>query len=116
MGGRAGVESIPGEGSVFGLNEEVMNEGQTILLVDDSENVSPSCARPLKGRHSGPLKDVRNGEEVIAYLRARPYRDRKNYSIAHSPAPGPEHAKAERFSMSWPGSAPSGAQTLAIVI
>ena len=60
-----------------------MNEGQTILLVDDSENdLTLMRAAFKRAGHSGPLKDVRNGEEVIAYLKGEgPYCDRKNFPL-----------------------------------
>jgi CheY-like chemotaxis protein len=55
-----------------------MNERQTILLVDDSENdLFLLRAAFKKANYHCPLQEVRNGEEAITYLKGEgPYADR----------------------------------------
>jgi len=60
-----------------------MNEGKTILVVDDSENdleLMRNAFHQAKGDH--PLQELRNGEEAIAYLKGEGlYADRKKYPL-----------------------------------
>ena len=60
-----------------------MNEGQTILVVDDCEDdlaFMRDAFKQAKCNHL--LQEVRNGEEAIAYLKGEgPYCDRKRYPL-----------------------------------
>src|SRR5579862_9754726 len=58
-----------------------MNERQTILLVDDSENdIFLMRAAFKKAEFNSPLREVHNGEEAIAYLKGEGiYSDRNKY-------------------------------------
>jgi CheY-like chemotaxis protein len=60
-----------------------MNEGQTILVVDDSEDdlgLMRAAFKLAKCNH--PIQEVRNGEEAIAYLNGEgPYHDRSKYPL-----------------------------------
>ncbi len=60
-----------------------MNEKQTILLVDDSENdLLLMRAAFKKAGFDFPLQEVRNGEEAIAYLKGdAPYSDRNAFPL-----------------------------------
>jgi CheY-like chemotaxis protein len=60
-----------------------MNERQTILLVDDSENDLVLMRRAFQmAKCNIPLQEVRNGEEVIAYLKGEgPYGDRIKFPL-----------------------------------
>ena len=60
-----------------------MNEQQTILLVDDSENDLILMRRAFKkAKCNSPLQEVRNGEQAIAYLKGEgPYRDRDKFPL-----------------------------------
>ena len=60
-----------------------MNEKQTILLVDDSEN--DICLVRIAFKNGGlinPIQEVHNGEEAIAYLQGKPpFDDRTKYPL-----------------------------------
>ena len=58
-----------------------MNENETILLVDDSENDLILMRRAFqKAGFNNPLREVRNGEEAIAYLQGEGvYDDRDQF-------------------------------------
>ncbi len=60
-----------------------MNERRTILLVDDSETdliLLRDAFRQARCEH--PLRDLRDGEEAIAYLKGEgPYSDRAEYPL-----------------------------------
>src|SRR5579863_5297889 len=60
-----------------------MNEGRTILLVDDCESdlgLMRNAFQQTKGNH--PIQELRNGEEAIAYLKGEgPYADRNKYPL-----------------------------------
>jgi CheY-like chemotaxis protein len=60
-----------------------MNEQQTILLVDDSENDLIFMREAFKqAKCIHPLQEVRNGEEAIAYLKGQgPYGDRNKFPL-----------------------------------
>ena len=60
-----------------------MNETPTILLVDDSENdLFLMRAAFKKAEFNGPLQEVHNGEEAIAYLKGNdPYSDRDKFPL-----------------------------------
>ncbi len=60
-----------------------MNETQTILLVDDSPNDLLLMSQAFKkAGFNNPLKTVRNGEDVVAYLEGRgEYEDRAAYPL-----------------------------------
>jgi CheY-like chemotaxis protein len=60
-----------------------MNEQQTILLVDDSEDDLVFMREAFKqAKCTHPLQAVRNGEEAIAYLNGEgPYGDRKKFPL-----------------------------------
>jgi CheY-like chemotaxis protein len=60
-----------------------MHEGQTILLVDDSENDLILMRAAFKrAKCHTPLQEVRNGEEAIAYLKGEgPYGDRNRFPL-----------------------------------
>jgi CheY-like chemotaxis protein len=60
-----------------------MNEEQTILLVDDSENdLMLMHAAFEMAKSTLPLQEVRNGEEAIAYLKGEgPYGDRNKFPL-----------------------------------
>ena len=60
-----------------------MNEPQTILLVDDSENdLILMHAAFKKANYDGSLQEVRNGEEAIAYLKGEgPFRNRNKFPL-----------------------------------
>jgi CheY-like chemotaxis protein len=60
-----------------------MNENQTILLVDDSENdLWLMRAAFKKAEFNSPLREVRNGEEAIAYLKGDgPYGNRSEFPL-----------------------------------
>jgi CheY-like chemotaxis protein len=60
-----------------------MNEGQTILVVDDSEDDLSLMRDAFKeARCNHPLQEVRNGEEAIAYLKGEhAYSDRKKFPL-----------------------------------
>jgi CheY-like chemotaxis protein len=60
-----------------------MNEQQTILVVDDSENdLIILRAAFEKAGYTGPLQTVRNGEEAVAYLKGEnPYADREKFPL-----------------------------------
>jgi CheY-like chemotaxis protein len=60
-----------------------MNEGQTILLVDDSaDDLSIMREAFLRAKCNHPLQELRNGEEAIAYLKGdAPYTDRNKYPL-----------------------------------
>jgi CheY-like chemotaxis protein len=60
-----------------------MNEKQTVLLVDDSENDLFLLRTAFqKAEFNSPLLDVRNGEEAIAYLNGdAPYQDRNKFPL-----------------------------------
>jgi CheY-like chemotaxis protein len=60
-----------------------MNERQTILLVDDSENdLILMRAAFKKARCNSPLHEVHNGEEAIAYLKGEgAYADRTQFPL-----------------------------------
>ena len=60
-----------------------MNERQTILLVDDSENdLLLMRAAFKKAEFKTLLQEVHNGEEAIAYLRGdTPYGDRNKFPL-----------------------------------
>ena len=55
-----------------------MNEAETILLVDDSENDLFLVRRAFEeAKFNNPLQEVHNGKEAIAYLKGDDaYRDR----------------------------------------
>jgi CheY-like chemotaxis protein len=60
-----------------------MNERETILLVDDSENdlLLMHAAFDI-AKCNAPLQQVRNGEEAIAYLTGEgPYSDRRKFPL-----------------------------------
>lgn len=60
-----------------------MNEEQSILLVDDSENdlLLMNAAFEMAGCER-PVQKIRNGEEAIAYLRGEgPYCDRSKFPL-----------------------------------
>lgn len=58
-----------------------MTENETILLVDDSENDLVLMRRAFtKAEFNNPLREVRNGEEAIAYLKGEGvYEDRNQF-------------------------------------
>ena len=60
-----------------------MNEGKTILLVEDSEDdlrLMRHAFEEVKCKH--PLQEVRNGEEAMAYLKGDgPYSDRTRFPL-----------------------------------
>jgi CheY-like chemotaxis protein len=60
-----------------------MNENQTILLVDDSENDLLLMRLAFeKAQFNGALQEVHNGEEAIAYLQGdAPYNDRAKFPL-----------------------------------
>ena len=60
-----------------------MNERQTILLVDDSENDLALMGMAFKkAEFNNPLQEVHNGEEAIAYLKGEgPYSDRNKFPL-----------------------------------
>jgi len=60
-----------------------MNEEQTILLVDDSENDRVLMRVAFKkAEFNTPLLEVHNGEEAIAYLKGEtPYNDREKFPL-----------------------------------
>jgi len=60
-----------------------MNEQQTFLLVDDSEDDLIFMREAFKqARCSHPLQEVRNGEEAIAYLKGEgAYGDRNKFPL-----------------------------------
>ena len=60
-----------------------MNEKETILLVDDSENdLMLMRVAFKKAKSNSPLQEVRNGEEAIAYLKGEgPYCDRNKFPL-----------------------------------
>ncbi len=60
-----------------------MNERQTILLVDDSENdLFLMRIAFKKSEFNSPLPEVHNGEEAIAYLKGEgAYNDRNQYPL-----------------------------------
>jgi CheY-like chemotaxis protein len=60
-----------------------MNEKQTILLVDDSENdLFLMRAAFKKAEFHCPLREARNGEEAIAYLSGdAPFGDRDKFPL-----------------------------------
>jgi CheY-like chemotaxis protein len=60
-----------------------MNERQTILLVDDSENdLALMRIAFKKAGFNSPLQEVHNGEEAIAYLKGDgPYSDRDKFPL-----------------------------------
>jgi len=60
-----------------------MNEKQTILLVDDSQDdIFLMRTAFKKAEFNSPLQEVHNGEEAIAYLKGEgAYRDRNHYPL-----------------------------------
>ena len=60
-----------------------MNDRQTILLVDDSENDLVLMRVAFKkAEFNSPLQEVHNGEEAIAYLKGdEPYSDRGKFPL-----------------------------------
>lgn len=60
-----------------------MNEKQTILMVDDSEdNLFLMRAAFQRAKCNHPLQEVHNGEEAIAYLQGEgPYGDRNKFPL-----------------------------------
>ena len=60
-----------------------MDERQTILLVDDSENDLALMREAFrKAGFTSPLQEVHSGEEAIAYLKGEdPYRDRRRFPL-----------------------------------
>jgi CheY-like chemotaxis protein len=60
-----------------------MNEGQTILVVDDCEDdLSLMRDAFTQAKCNHPLQEVRNGEEAIAYLKGEsPYGDRTKFPL-----------------------------------
>jgi CheY-like chemotaxis protein len=60
-----------------------MNENQTILLVDDSENdLYLMRAAFKKAEFNNPLQEAHNGEEAIAYLKGEgPFSDRHKFPL-----------------------------------
>src|SRR5438876_935368 len=60
-----------------------MNEKQTILLVDDSENDLLLMRMTFKeAKFNNPLQEVHNGEEAIAYVKGEgPYSDRTKFPL-----------------------------------
>jgi CheY-like chemotaxis protein len=60
-----------------------MNQGQTILLVDDSENDIFLMRRAFKkAEFNSLLQEVHNGEQAIAYLKGEGvYCDRNQYPL-----------------------------------
>jgi CheY-like chemotaxis protein len=60
-----------------------MNQGQTILLVDDSENDIFLMRRAFKkAEFNTLLQEVHNGEKAIAYLKGEgAYSDRSKYPL-----------------------------------
>ena len=60
-----------------------MNQGQTILLVDDSENDIFLMRRAFKkAEFNTLLQEVHNGEQAIAYLKGEGvYSDRNEYPL-----------------------------------
>lgn len=60
-----------------------MNDKQTILLVDDSENdLALMRIAFKKAGFNSPLQEVHNGEEAIAYLKGDgPYSDRDKFPL-----------------------------------
>lgn len=60
-----------------------MNEKQTILMVDDSEdNLFLMRAAFQMAKCNHPLQEVHNGEEAIAYLQGEgPYGDRNKFPL-----------------------------------
>ena len=67
-------------------NLRFMNEKQTILLVDDSENdLFLMRAAFKKAKCNNPLQEVHNGEEAIAYLKGEgPYVTGTNFRCRQS--------------------------------
>jgi CheY-like chemotaxis protein len=66
-----------------GLPDSAMNEGQTILLVEDCENDLTFMRHAFQqARSNHPLQEVRNGEEAIAYLKGEgKYGDRNKFPL-----------------------------------
>ena len=60
-----------------------MNDKKTILLVDDSENdIFLMRAAFKKAGINGPIQEVHNGEEAIAYLKGEgPHSDRNKFPL-----------------------------------
>jgi|ERR1044071_1577059 CheY-like chemotaxis protein len=60
-----------------------MNENQTILLVDDSENdICLVRAAFRMAELKNPIQETRNGEEALAYLQGEgPFGDRKQFPL-----------------------------------
>jgi CheY-like chemotaxis protein len=60
-----------------------MNEGQTILVVEDCENDLRLMRHAFQQAQCNfPLQEVRNGEEAIAYLAGEgPYGDRNKFPL-----------------------------------
>ena len=60
-----------------------MTEKETILLVDDSENDLILMRRAFqKAEFHNPLREVRNGEEAVAYLKGEGvYDDREKFPL-----------------------------------
>jgi len=60
-----------------------MNEKQTILLVDDSQDdIFLTRTAFKKAEFNSPLQEVHNGEEAIAYLKGEGvYSDRHHYPL-----------------------------------
>jgi CheY-like chemotaxis protein len=60
-----------------------MNEGQTILLVDDcADDLNLMRHAFAQSKCNYPLQEVRNGEQAIAYLKGEgPYGDRNKYPL-----------------------------------
>lgn len=73
--------------AVFGLNcvipNKLMNESQTILLVDDSEDSLFLMREAFKmAKCNNPLQEAHNGEEAIAYLKGEGlYSDRNKFPL-----------------------------------
>ena len=76
------LERVAVSGSSYELHRS-MNEKQTILLVDDSEDDLLFMRMAFKKAGSAlTLRDVCNGEEAIAYLKGEgPYRDRQKFPL-----------------------------------
>ena len=60
-----------------------MNEKQTVLLVDDSQDdIFLMCTAFKKAEFNSPLQEVHNAEEAIAYLKGEGvYSDRNHYPL-----------------------------------
>ena len=60
-----------------------MDQGQTILLVDDSEDDILLTRRAFqKASSTSPLQEVHSGEEAMAYLKGEsPYGDRTQFPL-----------------------------------